>query len=218
MGNSNWNYNMGPVWGEITTPGGGADPNYSHPMFGQVPLATFTDVTDPDGQMRAGLRSSIDQAPLEALRARARNPLQPGFNEAAQMANVAGMYRMQDASKQRRKALSRPGSIQNRMETMEQTAPLRTQAAMGQMGNLYDAYKQSGRQYAQEMMAQPGREMAALQPQMYNIKNAMDEAALADQTRLSNWMEQQKAYAGAKTGNAYIESGRNPGILGMFGL
>lgn len=192
--------------------------SYTHPLFGSIQTAKFTDVTQGDGSLQSGLQSRVDNRGLSTLRNQAITGQTPWLDPALQENEMGARFARQDTAKRKAQALSRPMSAQQALNAVSSQGQMGRQVDATEMQNAYRMMGQANRAAGQNLASQIGREVRATQPQAFNVSQALTERRLEDEQGFGNFNEMMRAYAARQTAQATRDSGGGGGLLGFLGL
>jgi hypothetical protein len=102
------------------------------------------------------------------------------------------------------------------MNTMSQMGQVGQQLRGQARGSAYDVMTEANQAAAQNLLADPMRQIAMTQPEQFNIQNALMENERKNQSALANFREQMRAYAARESAQAQRDAGGSGGIYGML--
>jgi hypothetical protein len=193
------------------------------PMFpGGPSYPGFTSVRTQNGLLSPELQLQLDTGALQNLRQRALDtgvsPWGQVKQQQMQLAQQRGRDQMaRQLGAQSRNVWNQVGrwnpelaarrTGQAQAQAMSGLAAQEEQARMGLLG-------QERAQQLELLRRQPGMELAALQPQMFNIQQALKEKRAEEQAKLASYAEQMKAYGASQTAGAIAQPQKK--FLGLF--
>jgi hypothetical protein len=187
--------------------------NYSSVMPGAPAGISFTSANDANGNLLPQYQSTLNTQGLDQARTQAlSNNFTPWQTMAMQNAQSQGQVDLGTAQKQIAQqnmqgmranpntmgainAIKNAGStyVANTKNTQNNVQQMRLQGQQSQVANLG---------------TQASNDVNALQPQEFNISNALDQKTQQDTASMNNYQQQMQAWGAAQQAKAQVNAGK----------